>query len=63
MNEIKNPHDIAGYDGYIIGSPTFSLDMPAQVKAFLALLKKIPVEAKTRRCVSDLTCMIASYQA
>ena len=46
MNEIKNPHDIAGYDGYIIGSPSFSLDMPAQVKAFLALLKKIPVEAK-----------------
>ena len=50
MNEIKNPHDIAGYDGYIIGSPTFSLDMPAQVKAFLALLKKIPVEAKLAGC-------------
>ena len=46
INEINNPHDIEGYDGYIIGSPTFSLDMPAPVKAFLALLKNVPVDAK-----------------
>ena len=35
-SEIKNVDDIAGYDGYIIGSPTFSLDIPAPVKSFLA---------------------------
>ena len=46
INELKNPDDIAGYDGYIIGSPTFSLDMPTPVKAFLTLLKKVPVETK-----------------
>jgi flavorubredoxin len=40
-SEIKNVDDIAGYDGYIIGSPTFSLDIPAPVKSFLALMKKM----------------------
>jgi flavorubredoxin len=46
INEIKEPVEIAGYDGYIIGSPTFSLDIPAPVKTFLAGLKKTGVETK-----------------
>lgn len=41
VSEIKNVDDIAGYDGYIIGSPTFSLDIPAPVKLFLEELKKV----------------------
>ena len=46
ISEIKEPAQIAGYEGYIIGSPTFSLDMPAPVKNFLMVLKKVAVEAK-----------------
>jgi flavorubredoxin len=46
MAEIKNTNDIAGYDGYILGSPTFSLDIPTPVKAFLAVLKTAHPEEK-----------------
>ena len=46
VNEVKVPADIEGFDGYIIGSPTFSLDMPVPVKTFLGVLKKARVETK-----------------
>jgi flavorubredoxin len=46
INELNRPEDINGYDGYIIGSPTFSLDMPAPVKTFLVMLKKAGLEEK-----------------
>ncbi len=46
ISEIKETAEIAGFDGYIIGSPTFSLDMPAPVKTFLGVLKNTRVEAK-----------------
>jgi flavodoxin len=46
MNEIKNTNDITGYDGYILGSPTFSLDIPKPVKLFLAVLKTAHLEEK-----------------
>ena len=46
INEIKGPAGIAGFDGYLVGSPTFSLDIPTPVKNFLIVLKKVAVEAK-----------------
>jgi flavorubredoxin len=46
INDIKEPSEIAEYDGYIVGSPTFSLDMPAPVKTFLSVLKKAHAETK-----------------
>ena len=46
INELNDPADVASYDGYIVGSPTFSLDMPAQVKTFLVMLKKARLEEK-----------------
>jgi len=46
VSEIKNVDDLAGYDGYIIGSPTFSLDIPAPVKLFLEELKKVNLAEK-----------------
>jgi flavorubredoxin len=46
INELKGPDDITGYDGYIIGSPTFLLDLPAPVKTFLVMLKKAHLEEK-----------------
>ena len=38
LSDIKNADDLAGYDGYIFGSPTFSLDVPESVKTFPSLL-------------------------
>jgi flavorubredoxin len=46
MSEIKNGADIDGFDGYLLGSPTFSLDIPAPVKSFLALMNKLNLAEK-----------------
>ncbi len=47
IDELKNASDLAAYDGYIFGSPTFSTDLPAPVKAFLSLARKARLEGKT----------------
>lgn len=44
--DVRATADISGYDGYIIGSPTFSLDVPAPVKKFLELAGKAGLEGK-----------------
>jgi len=44
--DIKRATDLAGYDGYIIGAPTFSLDLPKPVKTFLVLMGNAKVEGK-----------------
>ena len=46
IEEIKSATDLAGYDGYIFGSPTFSLDLPKPVKTFLSLTQKVKLEDK-----------------
>ena len=46
ISEIQNPEDLAGYDGYIFGSPTYSLDLPEPMKAFLPMLEKAGLEGK-----------------
>ena len=33
--EIQDAADLAGYDGYVIGRPTYHLDMPEPVRRFL----------------------------
>jgi flavodoxin len=33
--DIRTSADLNGYDGYIFGSPTYNLDIPAPVKSFL----------------------------
>ena len=40
MSDIKNANDLAGYGGYIFGSPTYYLDAPEPVKTFLFLGRK-----------------------
>jgi len=44
--EMKSSSDLAGYDGYILGSPTFSLDLPKPVQSFLAAADKTKLEGK-----------------
>ena len=46
IEDIKNATDLAGYDGYIFGSPTFSIDLPKPVKTFLSLTQKAKLEGK-----------------
>ena len=46
MSDIKSANDLAGYDGYILGSPTYYLDAPEPVKTFLFLGRKAGLEGK-----------------
>ncbi len=46
IGDIKSVADLAGYDGYIFGSPTFSLDLPKPVRTFLLLAQKAKLEGK-----------------
>jgi flavodoxin len=43
---IKSEADIAGYDGYIFGSPTFSQEVPEPMKKFLIKAKKAGLKGK-----------------
>ena len=46
ISDIKSANDLAGYDGYIFGSPTYHRDMAEPMKTFLFLAKKADLEAK-----------------
>jgi flavodoxin len=46
MSDIKSADDLAGYDGYIFGSPTYYLDAPEPVKTFLFLGRKAGLKGK-----------------
>ena len=44
ISDIKSANDLAGYDGYIFGSPTYHRDMAEPMKTFLFLAKKANLE-------------------
>lgn len=44
--EIKNAKDLAGYDGYIFGCPTYHKDMTASMKTFLFIAEKANLTGK-----------------
>ena len=44
--DIKSPDELATYDGYIFGSPTYSLDVPEAMKKFLLVVEKAGLEGK-----------------
>jgi flavodoxin len=46
IEDLKNAAAIAGYDGYIFGSPTYSLDVPGPMKKFLGLVTAAGVKGK-----------------
>jgi flavodoxin len=43
---IKNAEDLTGYDGYILGCPTYHRDMTESMKKFLFLVRKANPEGK-----------------
>lgn len=46
LSDIKSHEDMAGYDGYLFGSPTFHQDMAEPMKTFLFLARKAELEGK-----------------
>ena len=46
ISEIKNEKDLAGYDGYVFGSPTYHRAMPGLVETFLFLAQKVNLAGK-----------------
>ena len=46
ISDIKTANDLAGYDGYIFGSPTYHRDMAEPMKTFLFLAKKASLDGK-----------------
>jgi len=46
LSDIKSANDLADYDGYIFGSPTYHRDMAEPMKTFLFLAKKADLEGK-----------------
>ena len=46
ISNIKSADDLAGYDGYMFGSPTYHRDMADPMKTFLFLARKANLEGK-----------------
>jgi len=46
LSVIKSAEELAGYDGYIFGSPTYHRDMAEPMKTFLFLVRKANLEGK-----------------
>ncbi|MDO8567468.1 MAG: flavodoxin domain-containing protein [Dehalococcoidales bacterium] len=46
ISDIKSVNDLAGYDGYIFGSPTYHRDMAEPMKPFLFLARKASLDGK-----------------
>ena len=46
ISELKKADDLSGYDGYILGSPTYHRDMAEPMKTFLFLARKANLEGK-----------------
>jgi flavodoxin len=46
VSDINAANDLAGYDGYIFGSPTYHRDMADPMKTFLFLVRKANLEGK-----------------
>ncbi|MFC1892742.1 flavodoxin domain-containing protein [Chloroflexota bacterium] len=46
ISDIKSANDLADYDGYIFGSPTYHRDMAEPMKTFLFLAKKANLGGK-----------------
>jgi len=46
VSEMKNEKDLAGFDAYVFGSPTYHRDMIGSMKTFLFIAQKANLEGK-----------------
>jgi flavodoxin len=58
-SEVKAPDDLAGYDGYIFGAPTYSLDVPEPMKKILLAVEKAEPEGKMGGAFGSYTHEVA----
>jgi multimeric flavodoxin WrbA len=49
ITQLKNEEEVAGYDAYVFGSPTYHRDMIGTMKTFLFLAQKANLAGKTWR--------------
>ena len=61
VSDIKHAQQITDFDGYIFGSPAFSLETDQQMELFLSLMKDAAVEGKLGGAFGPYTHDI-SYQ-
>jgi flavodoxin len=52
-SDLRNEKDLAGYDGYIVGGPTYHLDMPQPLKTFFAMTEKADLKGKVGAAFSS----------
>jgi flavodoxin len=55
ISEIKTAADLAGFDGYIFGSPTYHRDMAEPMKTFLFVARKANLEGKVAGAFGSYT--------
>ena len=46
ISDIKSEKELAGYDGYVWGAPTYHRAMPGLVETFLFLAQKVDLQGK-----------------
>ena len=46
ISELKNPEDLEGYDGYVLGCPTYHRDITEGMKRFLFLAENLNLVGK-----------------
>jgi flavodoxin len=46
LSDIKNEKELEGYDGYVLGCPTYHRDMTANMKTFLFMVEKAQLNGK-----------------
>ena len=61
MVDIKAMTEIEGYDGYIFGSPSYSIDVPEPMKEFLSIVGRAGLEGKMGGAFGSYTHDV-SYQ-
>lgn len=46
IEDIKDTAELSGYEGYIFGSPTYSVDLPKSMRTFFSTAEKVNLEGK-----------------
>ncbi len=46
LSDIKSEKELEGYDGYVLGCPTYHRDMTANMKTFLFMVEKAQLNGK-----------------
>jgi flavodoxin len=61
VSDIKDARQVTDFDGYIFGSPTFSLEIPQKMDLFLSMMKDTGIKGKLGGAFGPYTHEV-SYQ-